>query len=262
MEYSIVVGATGGLGKIACHELCKKGENLYLTARSIEKLELLKLELLEKYPSIKIECFSASLQDFSSLNFLFENFNSLNAKINGVYFFNGVDIQKPFSKYTYEKIIVQSRVNFESVLLITKFALENKASTLKILVSSSLCGVVPMPYFAEYSATKSALINFFTALRYEEKRSGVKITILSPGSVPTRPDIINDINSQGLQGKLSKQPPLKVVQKALGSLEKNKRLCIVGVYNKLVYFFSKITPLKLQLKIIAKKFRNKEKDAF
>ncbi len=262
MNYSIIVGATGGLGKIACHNLAKKGENLYLTARSIEKLEVLRLELLEKYKNITINCFSCDLTCDSSLFDLFGNFLSLNAKVSGIYFFNGVDTQKAFSNYDYKKIIMQSRVNYESVLLLTKFALDNRAQNLKILITSSLCGVVPMPYFAEYSSTKCALINFFTALRYEYKNKSVKITILAPGSVPTRPDIISDIKLQGLQGKLSSKSPQKVIEKALMGLDKNKRLVVVGLYNKIVYILSKITPLKLQQKIIAKKFKTKEKDAF
>lgn len=262
MEYSIVIGATGGLGKIACYELAQKGENLFLTARSQERLELLKLQLLDKYPNVKIECYKVDLQSQDSLRDLLLNFSSLNAKIKGIYFFNGVDTQKAFGKYDCAKITMQVRVNYESVILLTKFALENRSKELKILVTSSLCGVVPMPYFALYSSTKSALINFFTALRYEYIKKGVKITILAPGSVPTREDIIADIKKQGLQGKLSKQQPLKVIQKALSSLDKNKRLCIVGLYNKVVYFFSRVTPLGIQQKLIAKKFKNKEKDAF
>ena len=118
-----------------------------------------------------------------------------------------------------------------------------------------------MPYFAEYSATKSALINFFTALRYETDKS-VKITILAPGSVPTRQDIIEDIEKQGFLGKLSSKSPDSVVEKGLKAIEKNKRQSIPGCYNKFICFLNKITPNFIKLSIIRKKFSKKTKDAF
>ena len=148
-------------------------------------------------------------------------------------------------------------MNFESALYLTNFALNNIAENLKIFVVSSMCGLLPMPYFAEYSATKSALINFFTALRYETDKKKVKITILMPGSIPTRPDIIEDIKKQGLTGKLSAKSPSYVVEKGLKALYKNKLKCIPGFYNKCVAFLNKITPLKIKTIIIKRKFSKK-----
>ena len=260
ISYSIVLGATGVLGEAFTKELALKGENLYLLGRSLEKLTLLKSKLLELNSKIDIKIFACDLTDFNLIKLCFEDFSLLNAKVSGLYYVSGVDIQKPFIEYSYEKILMQARVNFEGALLFTNYALKNKSSALKILVVSSMCGLLPMPYFAEYSATKSALINFFTALRYEH--NNVKMTILAPGSVPTRPDIINDIKAQGLTGKLSSKSPEFVVKKALIALDKNKRICIPGFYNKIVNFFNKITPNFIKLRIIKGKFSKKSKDNF
>ena len=260
MSFSIVIGATGVLGEVFSKELALKGENLYLSGRSIEKLTLLRNKLLDLNSKIEVKIFACELTDFNSVKSLFNDFNFLNAKVSGLYYVSGVDIQKPFIDYNYDKIIKQARVNFESALLFTNFALKNKSSDLKILVVSSMCGLLPMPYFAEYSATKSALINFFTALRYENKDS--KITVLAPGSIPTRPDIIKDIKAQGLTGKLSIKTPKYVVDKALKALDKNKKICIPGFYNKIVAFFNKITPNFIKLAIIKNKFSKKTKDNF
>ncbi len=260
VSFSIVMGATGVIGEAFSKKLALKGENLYLSGRSIEKLTLLKNKLIELNSKIDIKIFACDLSNFSSVQELFNDFNKLNAKVSGLYYVSGIDTQKPFIDYSYDKIISQARVNFEGALLLTNFALKNKSDNLKILIVSSMCGLLPMPYFAEYSATKSALINFFTALRYEHK--DIKITIISPGSVPTRPDIIRDIKSQGLTGKLSSKSPNYVVEKALKALDKNKRICIPGFYNKLVSFLNKITPNAIKLGIIKRKFIKKTKDNF
>ena len=261
MNYSIVVGASGVIGENFAVKLAKQGQNLYITGRTKEKLELLKCKLIDVNPNISVECFACDLIDFSNVNALFEHFLSLNAKVSGLYYVSGIDTQKAFILYDYDKIIKQCRVNFECALSFTNFALKNRAESLKILVVSSMCGLLPMPYFAEYSATKSALINFFTALRYEVDKL-VKITILAPGSVPTRRDVIEDIKVQGFLGKLSSKSPSYVVEKGLKALDKNKRICIPGFYNKTVSFLNKITPNFIKLRIIKRKFSKKTKDAF
>ncbi|MBO5889108.1 MAG: SDR family NAD(P)-dependent oxidoreductase, partial [Clostridia bacterium] len=126
-SYSIVLGATGVIGEAFVAKLAKLGENLYLSGRSIEKLTLLKNKLSEINSKIDIKIFACDLADFFSVKLCFENFSLLNSKVSGLYYVSGVDIQKPFIEYTYEKIVTQARVNFEGALLFTNFALKNKA---------------------------------------------------------------------------------------------------------------------------------------
>ena len=46
MNYSIVVGASGVMGENFAVKLAKQGQNLYITGRTKEKLELLKCKLI------------------------------------------------------------------------------------------------------------------------------------------------------------------------------------------------------------------------
>ena len=262
IEFNVITGATGGLGKEFAKQLLDKGEPIFITARSEEKLFLLKRELTAKYKNAVIEYKKCDLVNEEDRKAFFDNFTNFGYKVKGLYYVAGADIRKPFTKYTQRTVVFQARVNYEACIDFTNFTLSNRAENLKILVVSSLTGITPMPYFAEYSSLKGALISFFTALRYELKNSNVKITVLTPGSIPTRSDIKQDIEKQGLQGKLSKKSPEYVVKKGLSALEKNKLTCTPGFYNKVVKFVTKITPLSLKLKIVAKKLKNLEKDAF
>lgn len=262
MDFSIVLGATGVIGETLACTLAKRGENLFISGRTLEKLTVLKSKLLDINKNLKIELCACNLEDFESVQNLINEFLKLNAKVSAFYYVSGIDTQKAFINYDYKQIVSQSRVNYESCIVLTNFALKNMANSLKIMVVSSMCGLLPMPYYAEYSSTKGALINFYTALRYELKNKNVKISILAPGSVPTRQDIIEDIKRQGLQGKLSSKSPQFVIEKGLKALEKNKRICIPGFYNKIVNLFNKITPNFIKLKIIKNRFSKKSKDAF
>lgn len=262
MTYSLVTGACGGIGKAFCHQLAKDNENLILLGRSEDKLEKLKGELLAINPSIFIECLAVDLSSDSSLSQAISLLREKKIIFSGFYFVAGIDTRKPFEEYSYDKISMQARVNFESAVKLSKFCLENRAENIKMLIVSSACGLTPMPYFSLYSATKSALVYFFKGLKAEQRGKNVKITVVCPGSVPTRDDIKEDIKAQGLQGKLSKLEPKKVVKKSLKALKRNKTVFIPGFYNKMVAFVSKLTPYSIKSRVIAKKFKNKVKDAF
>ena len=262
MEYSIVFGASGGIGKEFCRQLASRGENLVISGRSDNKLELLKNELLSINEKLSIITIPLDLTNSEDRIACYQKLKDLKVTVKGLYYVSGIDTRKSFLKYSEDKIVKQARVNFEGALSTTDFALKNRAESLDIMVVSSACGLTPMPYFSEYSASKAALIYFYKGLKRELRGQKVKITVLCPGSVPTRKDIVDDIEKQGITGKLSKKSPEYIVKASLKALYKNKTICIPGFYNKVVAFLSKITPYPIQSKIIAKKFKDKEKDAF
>ena len=55
----------------------------------------------------------------------------------------------------------------------------------RILFTASVAATMPGPYYATYAASKSFVLSFAEALRYEVKDSGVTITALMPGPTDT-----------------------------------------------------------------------------
>ena len=259
--FTFISGATGGLGKAYAEFCAKCGYDLFLTARSEEKLSALKGELSAKY-NVNIEYFPCQLTDDSSRKALLLFVEEKGFKFDRIINVAGVDTQKAFTDYTPEKAVFQIRVNCEATLLLTLGLLKNRAEKTEVLTVGSMSGVSPMPYFAIYSASKAFLASFFTSLHYELKNDGVKVTTVLPGGIPTRPDIIEEIKKQGLGGKLSAKPPEFVVKKSLKAVKKNKIVCVPGAFNKFLYFIMKIAPKKIVLKFIAKRWVNHGKDAF
>ena len=261
MDYTLITGASGYIGK-AFAKLLVKTDSLLLTGRSEEKLNKTKNELLAINPQAEIRIFPADLTSEDERAKLFAYADENDIRFKKLFNVAGADIQKAFVKYDREKLIFQIRVNYEATLSVTLDFLKRRTDNSEILTVSSMCGCTPMPYFSVYSSSKAALINFFNALRVELKDEKIKITTVLPGSVETRPDVIEDIKKQGLTGKLSKKSPEYVAEKSLRALRKNKRIFVPGFYNKIVYFLNKITPETIAAKIVAKKFKIKEKDAF
>ena len=260
--YALVTGATGGLGRAFCFALAKRGYALLLTGRSEEKLRSLKNELLENYPSLSAECFAADLSDAGSRYAMTERIAESGARISLLVNVAGADVQKAFSEYTQEKIAFQCRVNFEAAVAMSRFAIERRAERLEILNVSSVSGIYPMPYFAIYSATKGALTSFSMSLREEMNGKNIRVTAVLPGAMPTREDIKEQIKGQGLWGKMAAKSPSFVARKSLVAVAKNKKKYIPGFWNKVMNCTTKLIPLSLKMKFIAKRWSKISKDAF
>ena len=260
-SFILITGACGGLGRAFAFECARRG-NLFLTARSAERLAALKADIAAKFPYIRIEFFACDLTDAASREAMFAYIAERGFTFAGLCNVAGADIQKAFEKYSREKIAFQCRVNLEGTLCVTHFALTRREKVFSVVTIASISGVYPMPYFAIYSATKSAEVNFFSSLRLEMKGKGVKVTSVLPGGIPTRPDIIEDIKGQGLWGRLSAKSPQFVVKKSLAAVAKNRRVCIPGFWNKVIARVPKLLPLSWRMRFIARRWSRPEKDAF
>ncbi len=261
MSYTFISGATGGIGKAFAVACAKKGYNLFLTGRTIGKLSALKGEILSAY-NVSVEIFPCDFTSEKSRGKLLAEIDKNGYKFDRIINVAGVDTQKAFTDYTPEKVQFQMRVNNEATILLTHALLSRREENAEVIFISSMSGATPMPYFALYSATKALLINFSKALHYELKNKGVKVTVVMPGGVPTRQDIIEDIKGQGLWGKLSSKSPVYVAEKSLKAVKKNKLKYIPGGFNRLLYGIIKILPQRMVLKFIARRWKKQTKDAF
>ncbi len=262
--FTLVTGATGGLGGAFVNVLASRRENLILTGRSDERLLALRDKLKTEYPELTIEYIACNLIDTDSRNKLLVGVKELCLQfglgLQRLVNVAGVDIQKPLVEYTEEKLAFQCRVNFESAVSLCRGAID--LGVKEIINVSSVSGIYPMPYFAIYSATKGALTAFSLALREEMKGAGVSVTAILPGAIPTRDDVKEQIKGQGLWGKLAAKEPRFVAEKALRAVEKNRGKVVIGFANKLMNVGTRLIPLRLKLKFIAKRWSKIRKDAF
>lgn len=262
--FNLITGATGGLGGAFAKLLAERGEPLILTGRSEEKLSALKKELLQSFDGLIVETVACDLTNSSDRKNLLKKTSEI-CKSHNVAPFRlvnvaGADIQKGLIEYTEEKICFQCRVNFESAVSLARGAID--LGVKEILNVSSVSGIYPMPYFAIYSATKGALTSFSLSLREEMRRAGVKVTAVLPGAIPTRDDVKEQIKGQGLWGKIAAKSPRFVAEKSLKAVAKNKGKTVIGFANKCMNIFTKLVPLPLMLKFIAKRWGRISKDAF
>ncbi len=262
IKYALVTGATGGLGKAFSKELAKQGYTLLLTGRNKEKLSALQEELRTEFPETQTRIYAVDLSNEGDRCALTDAIRADGVRLSLLANVAGVDIQKGVAEYTQEKIVLQCRVNLEAAVSLCQFAITHKAETLKIVNVASVSGIYPMPYFAIYSATKSALVSFSVALREEMRGKDVSVTAVLPGAIPTRDDIKEQIKGQGLWGKLAALPPETVARDALKAVNRNKPRAIIGFWNNVMHFFTAWMPESWHLRYIANRWSKISKDAF
>ncbi len=54
MSYTVITGASSGIGYEAALAFAARGENLILAARRLDKLQELKMKIHDQYPDIKV----------------------------------------------------------------------------------------------------------------------------------------------------------------------------------------------------------------
>ncbi len=263
MSYTLITGACGGLGGAFVEVLAERGEPLFLTGRSENRLSALREKLILEYPALPVVVCACDLRDENDRKALFSFADEQGITFSRLVYVAGVDTQKAFENYTQEKIVFQSRVNFEGALSLIHSVLErtDKSVIPEILTVGSMSGICPMPYFAIYSATKKALCQFCIGL-HAELKGKAKVTCIMPGGIPTRDDIKKDIENHGFWGRVSAKTPRQVAVAGLKAVKKNKKCKVIGFWNKVIKFFTCIAPLSLQLHFIKKRWSKTEKDAF
>lgn len=259
-HYALITGATGVLGTAYAEELARLGHNLFLTARSSQKLAALKSRLSSAYPAISIEFKACDLTREEERNSLFSYASRLTFDM--LLNVAGADIQKPLAEYGKGQITFQIRSCFEGAAELCAFALSHRAEQLRIINICSICAVQPTPYFAVYSASKAALLSLSLALHKEIGNKNTSVTAVIAGAILTRDDVKEYINSSGFWARKSAKTPIYIVKKSLKCAFKGKRKCVPGGLNRLVYLFGKLAPERLKIAIAARGRKHKRKDAF
>ena len=122
----------------------------------------------------------------------------------------------------------------------------------RLLFTASVASTMPGPFYATYAASKSFVLSFAEALRYEVKDSGVTVTALMPG--PTDTDFFDRADMQDTPaGKGKKDDPGKVAADGFEALLAGRDHVVAGsMKNKVQVAGTSILPDTAKAAIHAK----------
>ena len=139
-------------------------------------------------------------------------------------------------------------IDFFAVVDLTRLALPSlRERRGRILVISSLTGLVAPPTRSAYAAAKHALHGFFGSLRVELRKSRVGVTIACPGYVSTPMRIhalLGDGSEQGHDQAEGRKMVTadQVAEASLRGVEKRRRLVLIGRDTRLARRLSLLAP--------------------
>ena len=246
---ALVTGASSGIGRDIAKELSKRGYDLILVARNVERLEEVKKQI-----QTKAEIVSMDISKEENCEKLFQDYKDIDILVNNA----GFGDCGHFEETSLDKDIQMIKTNIIAYHILTKLYLKEmiKNNSGKILNVASIAGFMPGPLMATYYSTKAYIVRLSEAIRTELKKqkSKVKISILCPGPVNTNFNKVADVEF-AIKGLSSEYVAKYTVKKFL----KGKFYIIPGLSIKFAKIGVKIAPTNLVSKVSYKMQRRKLK---
>lgn len=244
---ALITGASSGIGRDIARNLSKKGYDLVLVARDLEKLNELKEEL-----KTNVEIESTDLSIAENCKNLHKKYKNIDILVNNA----GFGDCGYFAKTNLEKEILMINTNIVAYHILTKLYLQDmkEKDRGKILNVASIAGFMPGPLMATYYSTKSYVVRLSESIREELRRekSNVQISILCPGPVNTNFNKVADVQF-AIKGLSSEY----VAKYAVDKMLKGKFYIVPGWKIKLARFGAKIAPSSFVAKISYRMQRRK-----
>ncbi len=255
--YSIITGASSGIGKELAAVLSEHDHNLILISRSESSLNELKNNL-ERNKQIKIVVLPADLAKPESAMSIVQQIEKMNLKVNLLINNAGFGFYGNLSDQSIENMIQMIQLNITSLSLLTRLFIEKmkEIGGGKILNVASTAAFRSGPMSAVYSASKSYVLSFSEALSTELQGSNISITALCPGATNT-----NFASTAGLmknqEFKFKKSAsPRDVAEYSYREMMKGKTIAVHGLMNRLIIQLQRILPRNSLNRIIHLKRRN------
>jgi short-subunit dehydrogenase len=242
MNYTLITGASKGIGYELAMRFAKNGHNIILVSRQLSPLQKLASELEDKY-KVNTLVINADLSHPEAASMIYrkvlEHSVSVDYLINNAGFY----VRGPFSETSWEDELKLISILCLGHIQLTKLFLAGMIKQGKggILNVGSTGSFVPGPFNAVYCAAKSFVLSFSEALAEEVSGSGITVTALCPGGTNTA---FQDREGRKASFLFPIMDASKVAEKGYKGLMKGKRVVVPGAVNKLQVFIPRMLPRK------------------
>ena len=242
--YALIAGGSKGIGYALAEAWAKRDYNLILVARHWDSLASAKHKLESTY-HVHVELLSYDLSREESATEIAKWCIERNIPLKALCNVAGAGGARDYLSTSLDSLRYMVRLNVEScmALTLTLLPLLEKNAPSYILNVASMAGFAPIPLKNMYSATKSAVIFFSYALRYQLKDKNISVSCLAPGPVYTKPEIKAETKKQlGKFGDKMALSPQKVGEKAVRKTIRGKMIIVPGFLANVMSGFLRILP--------------------
>lgn len=242
-SWSLVTGASSGLGAEFARQLAERGYNVALVARREPLLQEVADRLHAQYGA-DTRVYPFDLSDLASPDALMARIAAdgivLKIAVNDA----GIDVTGRFITQDWARLRSLLNLNVMATAALTKhFARHMQANGGGIIVNmSSLGGFFPIPYHSVYGGTKAFILSLTEAIAYEMRDSNVTFTTACPGLVQTQMFVAAGMRQRRWRELAYYHQPEAVVRAVLRAAFRGKPHRIPGLFNKIMALIGRLTP--------------------
>ena len=246
MNYTLITGASSGIGLELAKLFARDNHNIILIARREERLRQLSREL-ENDNDIKTLVISKDLSQPQSAQEIYDLLKQKNIMVDYLINNAGFIVYGKFSETEWSEEFKMIQLHIVTLTHLIKLFLPDmlRRKNGKILNIGSTGSFVSGPFNAVYCATKNYTLSLSEALAEELSGTGVTVTTLCPGG--TKTEFAAKANINDSFGAMEASKVAKIGYKAL---MKGKRVVIPGILNKIQVFSIKLIPRIIVSKLI------------
>ncbi len=253
MTYTLITGASSGIGLELARIAVRERNNVVLVARDGKKLKEVQKELLaqSKHKKLSVEILEIDLSKSGASKKVFEFCENKKLFISTLINNAGFGDYGVFAESDLKTQVSMIHLNVQTVTELTHLFLPAmlKQKNGKILNLGSVASFLPGPLMSVYFATKNYVLSFSRALSEELRGTGVTVTCLCPGSTNTgfgKAAHVSDTHSTAHPKTTAKE----VAEFGWYSLQAGDSVAIYGRSNRLMIQMIKFVPRNMLTRLV------------
>ena len=250
-NFTLITGASGGIGLELARLCAKNKQNLIVVARSEKTLIQLANDLTEKF-SVEVLPIVKDLSNPNAPNDLFQEITQKKIAVDILINNAGFGDHGYFPRAPINKINEMIQLNVTNLTLLTHLFIQDmlKNKKGKILNVASVASFQPGPFMAVYYATKSFVLSFSEALAEEVENSNITVTALCPGPTISGFQDAANMKNIALMDSMKWPSSKEVAEYGFRAMMKGQRVAIHGLANQFAVQLIKFIPRSWVVKIV------------
>lgn len=259
MDYTLITGATSGIGLALAQEFADKGHNLIVHGRNKAKIA----EVIKTLKHDGIDIIGCEI-DLLAVDVV-EQFDNIFRETSINYLILNAGVCHTGALADQQQVVVNETltVNMTVVTKLLHLFLQYKKADYKknkVLMISSTASDFYGPMVSLYFASKRYIRALGEMVAYELVSTNASSGLITfcPGFVETK--MMSEFISANKRKRLFPQSPQKIAQYIYKRKDSKKAVYVIGVFNKLIGFSTRFIPKSLQMycfKILYGKVANK-----